>query len=149
MILTDLYYFAKPAIPLRLRLAFRRFLAEHLRRKHGNTWPINEAAGTVPEKWSGWPKGKKFAFVLTHDVEGKRGLNRSRDLADLEIQLGFRSSFNFVPEGEYQVPDALRGFLTTNGFEVGVHDLHHDGSLYRSRSHFSSGAKKINQYIDK
>lgn len=149
MIMTDLYYFAKPAIPLRLRLAFRRILAEHLRRKHGNTWPINEAAATAPEKWPGWPGGKKFAFVLTHDVEGKRGLNRSSDLADLEIQLGFRSSFNFVPEGEYQVPDALRGFLITNGFEVGVHDLHHDGSLYRSRSHFSSGAKKINQYIDK
>ena len=34
-----------------------------------------------------------------------------------------------------------------NGFEVGVHDLHHDGSLYRSWGSFRSGAKKINRYV--
>jgi len=149
MILSDVYYFAKPAIPLKARLALRRILANRLRRKSINTWPINEAASKVPAKWPGWPDGKQFAFVLTHDVEGKKGLDHSRELADLEIELGFRSAFNFVPEGEYRVPDSLRGFLTSNGFEVGVHDLHHDGSLYRSWRHFRSGAKKINQYIEK
>jgi glycosyltransferase involved in cell wall biosynthesis len=148
MILHDLYYFAKPAIPLRFRLAFRRILAENLRRKHGDTWPINGAASKVPIKWQGWPEGKTFAFVLTHDVEGKKGLERSRELAELEIELGFRSSFNFVPEGEYRLPDSWRRFLIANGFEVGVHDLHHDGSLYRSRRNFISAAKKINRYVE-
>jgi glycosyltransferase involved in cell wall biosynthesis len=112
-----------------------------------NTWPINEAACKVPAKWPGWPEGKKFAFTLTHDVERKKGLDRSRELADLEIELGFRSSFNFVPEGEYRVPESLREFLTENGFEVGVHDLHHDGTLYRSWKHFSSEAEIINRYV--
>jgi glycosyltransferase involved in cell wall biosynthesis len=149
MILSDVYYFAKPVIPLRLRLAFRRILAEYLRRKHGNTWPINETAGTVPVKWQGWPEGKKFAFVLTHDVEGRKGLDRARELAELEMELGFRSSFNFVPEGEYRVSDSLRKHLLLNGFEVGVHDLHHDGSLYRSRRRFSREAKKINHYVER
>lgn len=148
MVLSDLYYFAKPAIPLRVRLALRRIIANQLRRRNPNTWPISEAAGTVPANWPGWPEGKKFAFVITHDVEGRRGLDRTRQLAGLEIELGFRSAFNFVPEGEYRVSESLRGFLTGKGFEVGVHDLHHDGSLYRSRRHFTAAAEKINRYIE-
>lgn len=147
MVLSDLYYFAKPLIPLRGRLAFRRVLANYLRKKYADVWPINEAAGTVPARWPGWPEGKKFAFVLTHDVEGTKGMNRCQALAELEMTHGFRSAFNFVPEGEYRVPDSLREFLTGNGFEVGVHDLHHDGSLYRSRETFRAGVEKINRYI--
>jgi len=147
MAFNDLYYFAKPAIPLRVRLAVRRIVATHLRRKHASVWPINEAASKVPVRWPGWPEGKKFAFVLTHDVEGKRGLDRCQQLADLEIGHGLRSAFNFVPEGEYRVSESLREFLTVNGFEVGVHDLHHDGTLYRSRESFRAGAEKINEYL--
>jgi hypothetical protein len=148
MIFSDLYYFAKPVIPLAPRLAIRRILARHLRRKYLLTWPISEAASKLPEKWQGWPKGKKFAFVLTHDVEGSRGLSRSMQLAECDMKSGFRSSFNFVPEGEYRVSESIRNFLTANGFEVGVHDLHHNGTLYRSRKQFSRGAKKINQYVE-
>jgi glycosyltransferase involved in cell wall biosynthesis len=147
MLVTDLYYFAKPVIPLRIRLLFRSALAGYLRQKRVDSWPINESAGKIPERWQGWPNGKKFAFVLTHDVEGKRGLGRCNQLAKLEIDLGFRSSFNFVPEGEYRVPDSLRSYLTANGFEVGVHDLHHDGSLYRSYRRFAREAEKINHYL--
>jgi len=147
MILSDMYYFTKPAIPLKVRLALRSILATHIRKANAGIWPINEAASKVPARWPGWPEGKKFAFVLTHDVEGKKGLDRVRELAHLEIELGFRSAFNFVPEGEYRVLESLRGFLTENGFEVGVHDLHHDGSLYRSWGNFKSGAKKINLYV--
>jgi glycosyltransferase involved in cell wall biosynthesis len=148
MIFSDAYYLTKPAIPLKVRLALRSILAKHLRKRNASIWPINEAASEAPAMWPGWPEGKKFAFVLTHDVEGMKGLDRSRELADLEIEMGFRSAFNFVPEGEYRVSGSLREFLTGNGFEVGVHDLHHDGSLYRTRRSFLSGAKKINQYVE-
>jgi hypothetical protein len=85
--------------------------------------------------------------VLTHDVEGSRGLERCRALAEMEIALGFRSSFNFVPEGEYATPSALRSALSERGFEVSIHDLHHDGKLYRSRKAFQSSARTINQYL--
>jgi hypothetical protein len=64
-----------------------------------------------------------------------------------EKKLGFRSSFNFVPEGDYRVTKALRDELIYNGFEVGVHDLHHDGKLYRSRRGFSKRAERINTYL--
>src|SRR5207249_5711170 len=133
MLLRQIYYFLKPTLPRKLRLVFRRFQAKRLRRRHINSWPISQVAGRAPDGWPGWPDGKEFAFVLTHDVEGKKGLDRCRDLAEMEMRLGFRSSFNFVPEGEYATPESIRDFLATHGFEVGVHDLRHDGSLY-SRS---------------
>jgi hypothetical protein len=37
--------------------------------------------------------GKKFAFVLTHDVESSAGLANCRSLAQLKMELGVRSSF--------------------------------------------------------
>ncbi len=66
---------------------------------------------------------------------------------ELEMQLGFRSSFNFVPEGGYRVPDALRHEMAQAGFEVGVHDLEHDGRLFRSLSKFKERAIRINRYL--
>jgi len=100
----------------------------------------------TPANWRGWPHGKKFAFVLTHDVESKAGLDRCRSLMELELNLGFRSSFNFIPEGSYLVPAQLRQELTANGFEVGIHDLKHDGHLFSSRRRFKRRAKRINDY---
>jgi glycosyltransferase involved in cell wall biosynthesis len=100
----------------------------------------------LPENWPGWPEGKKFAFTLTHDVESKAGLNRCRSLMNLEMELGFRSSFNFVPEGSYQVPAELREELTAKGFEVGIHDLKHDGRLFTSHSNFQRHAARINHH---
>ena len=145
--MTGIYYFLKPAIPRRVRLTIRRLFARRLRRHVGNIWPIDQAAARTPVGWPGWPGGKKFAFVLTHDVEGRTGLERCRALAEVEIGLGFRSSFNFVPEGEYAVSETLRAFLDESGFEVGIHDLHHDGSLYRSEGTFRRQAQRINQYL--
>jgi hypothetical protein len=68
-----------------------------------NIWPIDKTAATPPEGWQGWPDGKKFALVLTHDVETEEGLNKCRKLMKIEEELGFRSSFNFVA-GDYEVP---------------------------------------------
>ena len=149
MTLTRLYYELKPLIPRRIRYGLRRWLARRQLRRNGHRWPISESAGTKPEGWPGWPDGKKFALVLTHDVESKVGLDRVKQLAELEIELGFRSSFNFVPEGEYRVPRELREELTSNGFEVGVHDLTHDGKLFKSRHEFRERAARINQYLEK
>jgi hypothetical protein len=145
--LRNIYYLVKPVIPWPVRLALRRFLARGLRRQFRGSWPINEASGRPPEGWQGWPDGKEFAFVLTHDIEGKRGLERCRALAEMEMGLGFRSSFNFVPEGEYAIPESLRAFLSEHGFEVAVHDLHHDGKLYRSWKTFKNAAPQINHYL--
>ena len=149
MFSSRLYYRLKPYLPWRVRIAARRFVAGVQRRRSLQTWPINEMAGRRPGDWPGWPDEKKFAFVLTHDVEGPRGLAKCRRLMELEMRLGFRSSFNFIPEGQYQVADAQRQELAANGFEVGVHDLRHDGKLYWRRSDFSENARSINGYLQK
>jgi hypothetical protein len=130
-------------------LRLRAQLASRQRRRSASVWPINESAAQRPEWWSGWPGGKAFAFVLTHDVEGSKGMQRCRSLAELEMDLGFRSSFNLVPEGQYDTPSSLRSFLVDHGFEVGVHDLHHDGTLYRSKAEFSAAAHRINGYLER
>jgi hypothetical protein len=67
----------------------------------------------------------------------------------LEDSLGFRSSFNFVPEVRYEDLPALRETLIKRGFEVGVHGLNHDGTLYRTKSIFDERKVKINGYLKK
>ncbi len=147
MFLTRTYYKWKPFIPRSVRFAARRMHAARNKAKYASVWPINQLAARKPEHWTGWPEGKQFAVVLTHDIESEAGLGRVRRLAELEMQLGFRSSFNFIPEGSYQVPKDLLDWLRANGFEVGVHDLHHDGQLYQSRAEFVRKSQRINQYL--
>ncbi|MDI7276999.1 MAG: hypothetical protein QME94_13555, partial [Anaerolineae bacterium] len=93
-----------------------------------------------------WPQGRRFAFVLTHDVETAQGLAHLRRVAGLEEQYGLRSSFNFVPEA-YEVDQGLLGELRQRGFEIGVHGLRHDGRLYSSRETFRKRARSINGYL--
>lgn len=142
-----LYYLSKPHLPRKVRWAIRRVAAKRLRKKYASTWPVNEAAACKPSGWKGWPHGKQFSFLLSHDVESQKGVDNVRALAELEKELGFRSSFNFIPEGDYQVPEELRNWLVENGFEVGVHDLNHDGHLYDSRAGFREKAARINTYL--
>ncbi len=147
MLTRRIYYAMKPVLPWPIRIAMRRWRASRIRNKSKHVWPISNSAGKPPPNWAGWPNGKKFAFVLTHDVEGVTGYNKVGQLAEMERRLGFRSSFNFVPEGEYRVQRALREELERGGFEVGVHDLHHDGKLYNSQSVFRKRAQRINAYL--
>lgn len=147
MLRDRLYYELKPYLPWGVRMGLRRILARRQRRACQAIWPINDVAARTPKDWPGWPDGKKFAFVLTHDVEGPDGLEKVQRLAELEMKLGFRSSFNLIPEGPYTVPPDLRSWLTDHGFEVGVHDLRHDGRLFGSRRRFERKAVRINQYL--
>lgn len=93
-----------------------------------------------------WPNGKRFALVLTHDVETAEGQDFVRQVADLDESLGFRSSFNFVPE-RYPLDRDLLDELRGRGFEIGVHGLKHDGRLFRSRTEFLRRARRINHYL--
>ena len=71
------YYNIKPLIPRRLQLAMRRLRARVKLRTHADVWPIDEKAAIPPKDWNGWPDGKKFAFVLTHDVDTAKGQERT------------------------------------------------------------------------
>lgn len=141
------YYLIKPFLPGRIRLALRRLRAKPIFNRCGNVWPILPGSGEAPAGWPGWPGGKQFPVLLTHDVEGTRGLNRCRKLAEIETEYGFRSSFNFIPQGEYEVPTELISWLQKNGFEIGVHDLRHDGTLFQSRADFKRDSAAINKQL--
>jgi len=147
MLFNKAYYFAKPLIPWSVRLAVRRRWAAARRAANRDVWPIDEAAGAAPPGWPGWPDGRQFALVLTHDVEGSKGFRRIERLMALERRLGFRSSFNLVPGEKYEVSDQLIQTLGRSGFEVGVHGLEHDGKLYNSKAGFGLKAARINLYI--
>jgi glycosyltransferase involved in cell wall biosynthesis len=147
MIFNRLYYFFKPYIPWSIRLAIRRRWAASRRVAHSDVWPIDAKAGTTPPRWPGWPAGKRFALVLTHDVEGEKGLGRVEQIMKLESKHGFCSSFNFVPEGEYCLPASLRQTMDRAGFEIGVHGLEHDGKLYGSKERFAEKASRIREYL--
>ena len=144
--ITRSYYILKPFIPRKLQIAVRRWAIRRQLPKVAAVWPINKQAGGIPAGWKGWPEGKKFAIILTHDVDTQRGHDRCEDLAALETEMGFRSSFNFVPE-RYTVSQKLRNLLTSSGFEVGVHGLKHDGKYFDNRNIFRDRANRINQYI--
>jgi glycosyltransferase involved in cell wall biosynthesis len=142
------YYRIKPLLPRGMRMSIRKLFAARKRDRVQNCWPILRGTERAPEGWPGWPDEKQFALVLTHDVEGRRGLERCLQLMRIEAELGFRSSFNLIPEGgDYTVPKELVQELQRNGFEVGVHDLHHDGNLYDNRHAFSKKAARINHYL--
>lgn len=147
MLLNRIYYLLKPVLPWRLRVALRRRRANRRRKAFADVWPIDPRAGAAPPGWPGWPGGKRFAFILTHDVEGCKGVSRVEQLMNLELKYGFRSCFNFVPEGEYRVPDSVREMLERSGFEVGVHGLEHDGKLYSSKAEFAAKASRIKEYL--
>jgi len=145
--MTKIYYLIKPLIPRIIQIILRRFFVKLKRKKYENVWPILEKSGIKPEGFPGWLDGKKFAFLVTHDVEMQRGHDKCLQLIQIERELGFKSSFNFVPE-RYIVSQKLRQEIQTNGFEVGVHGLNHDGKLFSSKEVFSARAKKINEYLN-
>lgn len=140
------YYSIKPLIPRRLQIGVRRIRALVKRRTHKEVWPIDEKAAMIPKNWKGWPEGKKFAFVLTHDVESADGIEKCRRLARLDLEAGFRSCFNFTPE-RYELSPAMREELVEKGFEVGVHGLCHDGKYFFSRKEWKERTRRINKYL--
>ena len=141
-----IFYQVKPAIPRYFQLSARRYLTSLKMPRVQNVWPIFEAAGKKPSNWQGWPENKNFAFVLTHDVETRFGLDKCIPLMQLEKELGFKSLFNIVPE-RYGPSGGVRHELQKNGFEVGVHGLNHDGRLFKSRPIFNQRKKQINSYL--
>lgn len=143
-----IFYLIKPLVPRRLQLFLRKFLIKQKIKSYQDVWPILKGSEKKPEYFSGWPERKKFALILTHDVEHKRGYDRIIKLMEIEKELGFVSSFTFVPERDYIVEKELLQTLRENGFDCGVHGLYHDGKLFSSESEFLRRATKINSYLN-
>lgn len=135
------YYLVRPVLPRPLQLRVRRAYTRVQARSSFPGWPIEdslhsfyswlfgllaEVAGEPVPFLASWPDGRSWALVLTHDVETDVGCRDLDLLREPERQLGYRSSWNFVPL-RYSVSDSLVRALQREGCEVGVHGLRHDG----------------------
>src|SRR3989442_15929719 len=98
MLRNRVYCRLKPFIPRAVRTAFRRRLASRLRGSIADIWPIMPGSEQPPENWPGWPHGKKFAVVLTHDVESAAGGGKGGQLREPEMTFGIRCGVTLKSE---------------------------------------------------
>ena len=93
-----------------------------------------------------WPGGHRFAYVLTHDVEGPAGIENIERVRKVERAHGVVSSWNFVAE-DYPIPTGLFEKLRADGCEIGLHGIHHDRRLWRNEQTFERTLPKIHRYL--
>jgi hypothetical protein len=156
------YYGVKPLLPRRLQIAMRRLYAKRQMRTEFPRWPIEpllverrraELAAEVERRGgeplptiANWPDGKRFAAILTHDVEGPAGVANVRRIVELERRHGFVSSWNFVAEW-YPLEDGLLDYVRDAGCEVGLHAIKHDCKLFEGRANFEAELPAIHRYL--
>ena len=157
-----LYYLLRPGIPLAVRKRLQRLHLRGWDRIRFPHWPVDrsvdrlyewllalamKAEGTteVPFVWF-WPEGYSSCACVTHDVETSAGRDFCAQLMDLNDSYGIKTSFQVVPEKRYEVPPAFLDSIRKRGFEVNIHDLNHDGDLFKTREQFIGRVSKINRY---
>jgi hypothetical protein len=159
----DTFYRVKRFIPRRVQLGFRRLFVRWQRHPRFPAWPLDRSVvrllhlyafcvllaqgkSEAPFRWF-WPGRHRAALTLTHDVEGEEGLRLALEVADLEEELGFRSSFNLG--GWYTVDPGFVRELTGRGFEMGVHGLRHDRSLFATRESFDAQQPALRELVER
>jgi hypothetical protein len=160
--LTKLYYFLRPVLPVGVRRHLQRFRLRGWDKPGFPGWPVEcsvdnlleqllllslRANGVerIPFIWF-WPDGASSCANVTHDVETALGRDFCGNLMNIDDSFGIKASFQIVPEKRYAVSREFLGSIRERGFEVVVHDLNHDGHLYRDRKQFLERAAKINSY---
>jgi peptidoglycan/xylan/chitin deacetylase (PgdA/CDA1 family) len=153
----DAFYRVKRFVPRRVQLGSRRLYHRLQGLPAFPRWPLEDgahallrflaycsmlASGTseMRFRWF-WPHGHTAAIVLTHDVESIEGLGEMVAIADLEEERGFRSSFNL---GAWYTPDpGILRELRSRGFEIGLHGIRHDRSMFASRASFEEQQRAL------
>ena len=158
----EAYYLIRPLLGVNIRRHFQRLAFSGWERRPFPRWPVDrtadqlhevflrgsmyqKCAAEVPFIWF-WPEGYHACALLTHDVETSKGLQFCPTLMDLDDEAGIKSSFQLVPEQRYHVTEADLQRFQARGFEVNVHDLNHDGHLFRDHKTFARRITRINEY---
>jgi hypothetical protein len=156
------YYFARPILPVAVRRHLQKVRLSGWESIPFPRWPVDfsvealmrrtmalemRARGidSLPFIWF-WPDGANGCGILTHDVEAEAGRDYCGHLMDLDDEHGIKASFQIVPERRYAASQPLCASMRARGFEVNVHDLNHDGRLFRDRKQFLARAAHINEY---
>lgn len=155
------YYILRPLMPVGFRKHLQRVRFSEWSTIPFPSWPVDFTVENlmrsamravlrtgqkkVPFIWF-WPDGAESCAVMTHDVEGRAGRDFCARLLDLDDSFGIKSAFQTVPESVSGRADAFVERLRARGFEVNIHDLNHDGSLFRNRHEFLRRAARINKH---
>jgi peptidoglycan/xylan/chitin deacetylase (PgdA/CDA1 family) len=159
-----LYYRIKTLIPRGVQLRARRVLARWQGVPEFPAWPfepsvvellrfyvrcllLGSGRTSLRFRWF-WPDRKAAALMLTHDVESADGLRMALELASMEEERGFRSSFNVVGSW-YPIDMGIVGELRQRGFEIGVHGVYHDRSMFSSREAFESQQSAVREAAER
>ncbi|MGA8110591.1 MAG: hypothetical protein WB974_14215 [Acidobacteriaceae bacterium] len=161
-LLANLYYFVRPVLPVSVRKHLQKIRLSDWETIPFPRWPVDCSIDNlfeqlllislrqcgverIPFIWF-WPEGRSACILMTHDVETQTGRDFCSTLMDFDASFGIRASLQVIPEGRYTVTPEFLESIRSRGFEVVVHDLNHDGHLYKNREQFLARAAKINQY---
>jgi peptidoglycan/xylan/chitin deacetylase (PgdA/CDA1 family) len=156
------YYLLRPLLSVAFRRHIQRWYLRGWDRLPFPQWPVDrtverifelvmllsletQSVDQIPFIWF-WPEGASSCAMITHDVETMNGVLACPYVMDTEDKLAIKGSFQIIPEERYEVTDSLLDSIRQRGFEVGVHDLNHDGHLFWDRGQFLQRARKINSY---
>lgn len=159
------YYRMRPLLPVSVRKHLQEWHLRGWDRLTFPRWPVDttvdhlfgqtmllclkaQKLNEIPFVWF-WPEGAASCAILTHDVETDMGVRACPYLMDAADAFGMKSSFQIIPEQRYEVTPALLDSIRRRGFEIAVHDLNHDGELFRDKEEFLRRASKINSYKER
>jgi hypothetical protein len=156
------YYLVRPLLSVSVRKHIQKWHFRNWDRLLFPHWPVDttvdqifeqtmllslkaQSLSQIPFVWF-WPEGATSSAIMTHDVETAKGVRSSPYLMDMEDAFDIKASFQIVPEQRYEVTDDFLNSIRERGFEVVVHDLNHDGHLFREKAEFLRRAKIINSH---
>lgn len=158
------FYRVKRAIPRSVQLTARRVLIKRQGLPEFPAWPLDTSVAELLRFWIRceliardrqqidfrwfWPGRHRAALILTHDVESAAGLRNAVRIADLEEERGLRSSFNVVAD-DYPLDWGVIDELAARGFELGLHGVHHDRSMFSSRTVFDAQQPPLRKMADR
>jgi hypothetical protein len=156
------YYFIRAILPVRVRRVLQKFYLRNWEKLPFPHWPLDSSVDDLLERllllsvqangntpipfiWF-WPAGAPSCAIVTHDVETELGKRFCSTLMDIDDSFGIKASFQIIPEERYGVEREFLASVRNRSFELVVHDLNHDGHLYKSREEFLKRVAKINAY---
>jgi len=161
-VLRSMYYFVRPFMPPSVRRSLQKLYFRDWDKAPFPTWPVDHTIENILEQllvlsmksrniqripfiWF-WPNGASSCTMVTHDVETRAGMDFCGQVMDLNDSFAIKTSFQLVPEKRYAIPWQLLDCIRKRGFEINIHDLNHDGRLFRNRKEFLHRAERINDY---
>jgi hypothetical protein len=161
-LLKDSYYLLRPLLPTSFRRRLQKAQLSDWDTLTFPRWPVDRSVDQlfeqillaslrtqglerIPFIWF-WPDGAPGCAIVTHDVETQVGRDHCSDVMDLEDGYGMQSCFAEVPQRRYEVTEGFLESMRRRGFEIAIHDLNHDGHLFRDRTEFLSRVEQINAY---